>query len=144
MIEAASVHRRAHWRGPAVLVLLACATLSGCDNATKKPEGASGGSGAAVPAASTAPAPIAIAHPIAKETGYAWIVPTDVNPAQRKLRVFEGDRELGPGDSIHDDVRKKGLGAYSHWDTGKFGYAVYFSTSDNSDPNTNGRVYSLR
>lgn len=51
--------------------------------------------------------------------------------------VYENDRPLGPGLSPHDEIEKIGLGRYSHWkDMG-----ILISTSDNSDPNTNGRAY---
>lgn len=61
-----------------------------------------------------------------------------VDSAHRStLRLFEDERELGPGHSIHDEIRKKGGGRFSHW-----GRALYFSTSDGSDPLTNGRRYT--
>ena len=44
----------------------------------------------------------------------------------------------GHGDDPFQDVRSEGLGRYSFWDQG-----VYFSTSDNSDPLTNGRQYEI-
>jgi MoaA/NifB/PqqE/SkfB family radical SAM enzyme len=53
--------------------------------------------------------------------------------------LFEDDTPLGPAHAVHDHIRQSGWGAYSHWGT-----QVYFSTSDNSDPNTNGRRYTLR
>ena len=52
--------------------------------------------------------------------------------------VLEDTRALGPGHSTHDDIRVKGRGLYSHW-----GPWLYLSTSDNSDPNTNGRAYTI-
>lgn len=54
-----------------------------------------------------------------------------------RLQVFEDGRPLGPGHTMHADVRTPGRGRYSHW-----AGAVYLSTSDNSDPRTNGRVYT--
>jgi hypothetical protein len=50
--------------------------------------------------------------------------------------LYENDRLLGPAHSIHDDIAKIGLGRYSHWEKG-----MVFSTSDNSNPSTNGRSY---
>jgi radical SAM protein with 4Fe4S-binding SPASM domain len=41
--------------------------------------------------------------------------------------------------SVHDAIRKQGEGRYSVW-----GHALYFSTSDNSDPSDNGRSYELK
>lgn len=54
-----------------------------------------------------------------------------------KLRLFEDDRPLGPSHAQHADITDVGEGAYSHWKN-----YLYFSTSDGSDPNTNGRLYS--
>src|SRR5262245_4831710 len=53
--------------------------------------------------------------------------------------LTENGRPLGPGGAQHEDIRQMGQGRYSHW-----GGELYFSTSDNSDPNTNGRKYILR
>ena len=56
-----------------------------------------------------------------------------------RLRLYEDDRELGPAHSSHEHIRARGRGSYSHW-----GAQLYFSTSDNSDPRTNGRRYRIR
>ncbi|HMD81873.1 MAG TPA: hypothetical protein VKE92_11225 [Anaerolineales bacterium] len=45
----------------------------------------------------------------------------------------------GPANAVHDEIRNLGNGRYSFW----FG-KVYFSASDNSDPRTNGRLYSIQ
>ena len=50
--------------------------------------------------------------------------------------VCENDRALGPAHSYHQDIAREGHGRFSHWGT-----ALVFSTSDNSNPNTNGRSY---
>jgi hypothetical protein len=61
----------------------------------------------------------------------------DTEPIQASpLMLFEDSAVLGPAHSVHEDIRNKGGGAYSHW-----GESLYFSTSDNSDPNLNGRNY---
>jgi len=52
--------------------------------------------------------------------------------------VFEGCQQLGLPHSIHDDIVAHGAGRFSHW-----GEEIQFSSSDNSDPRTNGRTYSL-
>jgi hypothetical protein len=57
----------------------------------------------------------------------------------RSSKLTENGRPLGPGGALHEDIRQMGQGRYSHW-----GGGLYFSTSDNSDPNTNGRKYILR
>lgn len=72
---------------------------------------------------------------------YTFLVPkrwvsdeTGTSPIQ----LYEDGEPLGPGHAGHDDIRTLGRGRFSHW-----GPKVYFSTSDNSDPNTNGRTYSV-
>lgn len=81
------------------------------------------------------------------QEGLAWLVkiPENFRPGDceenhtlSKLILYEDDRELGPAHSQHDSVRHCGAGAYSHW-----GDALYFSTSDGSDPRTNGRTYRI-
>jgi MFS family permease len=54
--------------------------------------------------------------------------------------VLENGMPLpGPGNALHDDIRKIGRGRYSFWHG-----SVYFATSDNTDPRTNGRLYQIR
>jgi len=53
--------------------------------------------------------------------------------------MLEDDRALGPPHSLHADIRKKGLGNYSHWNG-----SIIFSSSDGTDPRTNGRTYSIK
>lgn len=77
------------------------------------------------------------------ESGHAFISPVLELPDETPLRVFEDGRELGPAQVNHDDVRQRGLGASSHWLFGD-GPRVLWSTSDNSDPNTNGRRYEFK
>ncbi len=55
-----------------------------------------------------------------------------------RLIVYEDGRPLGSAHSVHDDIRRIGLGRYSHW-----GAEIYISTSDNSDPRCNGRRYTI-
>lgn len=50
--------------------------------------------------------------------------------------VLETGRPLGPAHVGHASIRSVGRGRYSHWQG-----ELYFSTSDNSDPRTNGRQY---
>ena len=53
-------------------------------------------------------------------------------------RLLEDGRELGPEDALHDDIRRQGGGRYSVWNEW-----LYFSSSDGSDPASNGRRYEL-
>jgi hypothetical protein len=56
------------------------------------------------------------------------------------VRLYEDDKLLGPAHSSHYEIAVLGMGRYSHW---KGNYSIFaFSSSDNTDPNTNGRVYS--
>lgn len=54
------------------------------------------------------------------------------------LRLLENGQPIGQPHSSHHDIRTIGGGRYSHWNN-----HILFSTSDNSDPNTNGRTYSI-
>ena len=55
------------------------------------------------------------------------------------LVLFEDDRPLGPAHAPHDEMRSLGGGRYSHWGT-----HLFFTTSDNSDPRSNGRRYTVK
>lgn len=81
------------------------------------------------------------------EQGRCWIapLPSHVPPGddldvqgRSTLVLAEDDVELPFGHCPHQEIRLAGSGRYSHW-----GRAVYFSTSDDSDPRRNGRVYRL-
>jgi len=58
-------------------------------------------------------------------------------PMRSRIAVCEGDYLLRPPHSIHVEIGTAGLGRFSHWK----GIGIIFSTSDNSDPNVNGRTY---
>lgn len=60
-------------------------------------------------------------------------------PSKSNLVLCENNAALGPSHSQHNDVRTKGLGRYSNWND-----YLLFSSSDNSDPQTNRREYSVR
>lgn len=66
-------------------------------------------------------------------------IPTDNNADNNRstLRLYEDGIELKPAHSLHADIRSFGSGRFSHWDNG-----LYFSASDNSNPKTNGRIYT--
>lgn len=53
--------------------------------------------------------------------------------------LLEDDVPLGPAHAMHHVIRAKGRGAFSHWR-----HQLFFSSSDNSPPQTNGRKYVLR
>lgn len=58
------------------------------------------------------------------------------NGTRSKLVLCEDGKPLGPPHSLHEDIRQKGLGRYSHW-----GKDLVFASSDNSNPNLNDRSY---
>jgi len=59
-------------------------------------------------------------------------------PTTSNLRIMENGALLGPAHTIHASIFAEGGGRFSHW-----GDYLIFSTSDNSDPRSNGRVYSI-
>lgn len=61
-----------------------------------------------------------------------------IDPSRSCLLLREDGRELGPPHTAHELLVRDGRGAYSHWSD-----VLWFSTSDNSDPNRNGRAYSV-
>lgn len=54
------------------------------------------------------------------------------------LILLENDTPLPSPHAAHDEIRRLGRGRYSHW-----GRYMYFSSSDNTDPRKNGRIYKL-
>ena len=73
------------------------------------------------------------------------------HPSRSTVELFEDDRSLGPPHSRHEEIRRSGGGRYSHWfvaeeagPPGLFLSSLYFSASDGSNPNENGRRYRLR
>jgi len=80
----------------------------------------------------------------AVESGHAFLMPfacdrDNDRDGSSELRLFEDGRELGPAHAPHASIRATGGGAFSHW-----GESLYFSTSDDSDPRSNGRHYEAR
>lgn len=81
-----------------------------------------------------------------KESGYAYYMDlnipisgdSDTQPTVSSLKVFENGKELGPGHALHKEIRSTGNGRFSHW-----GNSLYFSASDNTNPSTNGRTYTI-
>ncbi len=65
-------------------------------------------------------------------------VPNDTSeaPSRSPLVLCEDGDLMGTPHSAHADIMKSGRGRYSHW-----GVNMIFSTSDNSNPNSNGRTY---
>ena len=90
---------------------------------------------------------IPLARPFQNYGGHAYAAaltqegpPADDPQAPRRspLLLCEGERIVGDGHSDHDDIRRRGQGNFSHWRD-----RVYFSSTDGSDPNRNGREYFM-
>jgi hypothetical protein len=88
---------------------------------------------------------------LVSDSGFAWAAtkkfgtPADTRnaPSRSTLRLFENDVPLGPAHSSHDDIRNIGQGRFSHWaSTSSSNEKLRFSSSDNSDPRSNGRRYT--
>jgi SAM-dependent methyltransferase len=58
-------------------------------------------------------------------------------PRRSKVMLYEDGRMLGLAHAMHDHIARFGKGRFSH-----YGPNLYFSTSDNSNPNQNGRTYA--
>jgi hypothetical protein len=58
-------------------------------------------------------------------------------PRRSPFLLFENDRPLGPAHSEHAEIKKSGGGRFSHWE----GSGFIFSTSDGTNPKSNGRTY---
>ncbi len=55
-----------------------------------------------------------------------------------KVLFKENDVILGPAHTVHNDIILYGKGCYSHW-----GRTLFFSSSDNSNPRINNRLYKI-
>ncbi|MFT7463208.1 MAG: hypothetical protein ACI9EF_001552, partial [Pseudohongiellaceae bacterium] len=88
---------------------------------------------------------VALVGPFAHQGGAAWSLAAPlgwqadtVEEPGSLLILFENGAALGSAHALHDDIRRLGAGRFSHW-----GELLYFSSSDGTDPNTNGRVYTV-
>lgn len=80
------------------------------------------------------------------EGGFAYVIYRDfgttgdsnTQPSVSTLRVFEDGKELGAAHAKHADISSIGTGKFSHW-----GNSLIFSASDNTNPKTNGRKYTV-
>jgi hypothetical protein len=59
--------------------------------------------------------------------------------AKSPIVIYENNKPLGPAHSSHGDINQFGRGRFSHWR----GVGIIFSASDPTDPNTNGRRYTI-
>jgi len=69
-----------------------------------------------------------------------WPLPAETTGWRDGLTtcLYEDGVRLLLANAPHDAIRLQGSGLYSH-----FNKRIWFSASDNSDPNTNGRRYEV-
>jgi hypothetical protein len=60
------------------------------------------------------------------------------HPRRSRLMLFEDGQPVGFAHQTHADIVKHGGGRYSHWQQ-----SLIFSSTDGTDPNTNGRRYAV-
>ena len=75
---------------------------------------------------------------ISHEIGSCYTAPLGVvwmssHEKPSPAKVLENGVVLGPANSPHDEIRKKGNGRFSFWHN-----YIYFSASDNTSPISNG------
>ncbi len=63
---------------------------------------------------------------------------TEQTHTRSPIALLEDGRALGPAHVVHEEIARDGAGRFSHWNE-----VLYFSSSDGSDPNRNGRIYSV-
>src|SRR5262245_22341716 len=72
------------------------------------------------------------------------VTPDDTSPPPASnLRVYEDGKLLGPAHSMHQEISELGEGRFSYWRVPGQNILI-FSASDNSDPRTNGKTYTIR
>jgi hypothetical protein len=77
---------------------------------------------------------------IARDDSFVNLADTADNNERSPIEIYENDKPLGPAHSSHAGVAKIGHGRFSHW--GRKDSTIFvFSSSDNTDPQTNGRAY---
>lgn len=74
-----------------------------------------------------------------QEAGHCYTCPLPINGNDVQYSLYEDGHSLGPSGAMHDDIRQVGRGRYCISNG-----TLYFSSSDNSNPSTNGRAYSLQ
>jgi hypothetical protein len=76
---------------------------------------------------------------ISNDISFSTDADTADNTERSSIVIYEDGKPLGPAHSTHADVGNIGRGRFSHW---RFNYPMFlFSSSDNTDPRTNGRTY---
>jgi len=70
-----------------------------------------------------------------------YLAPSDrpENPYQSRAVLYEDGKPLPAPHAIHQDIDESGEGRYSLWQG-----TLIFSSSDNTDPRSNGRTYTIK
>jgi len=70
---------------------------------------------------------------------HVQVADDDQNPKRSTLVLLEDGKPFGKPHSLHKEIREIGKGKYSHYQSW-----VFMSTSDNSDPRSNGKKYTFK
>jgi len=89
---------------------------------------------------------VPLPSPFISDGGHAWVAPAPWPMPEEQAGwrngfttcLYEDGLRLLHAHTPHDTIRALGGGLYSH-----FGPRIWFSTSDNSNPNSNGRRYEV-
>lgn len=90
---------------------------------------------------------VELRRPFAKLSGHLYVLKiaqfeefgnTNQKGNRSPTVLCENGKVLGPAHARSDEISQRGNGRFTH-----FTDAIYFSTSDNSDANTNGRRYTV-
>lgn len=79
--------------------------------------------------------------------GHAYLLPVKYfDGPLEAAELYEDDKLLGPPNTPQQEIIDKGEGRFIFYrdQSNYFGPVLMFSTSDNTDPNTNGRNYHLK
>jgi hypothetical protein len=88
-------------------------------------------------------APIILSPPFGLHSRHAYAARVDFVTSE--VAVYENGLRLGPADSSEDDICLYGNGRYLFREIDPYYHVngIIFSSSDNTDPNTNGRLYRV-
>lgn len=130
----------------AALVIIATLLVAACkDEKPPSPQRTAGPGEVAEPCGQAQAEVINLERPFTRRGGKAYVASLPIlqgqsdsleAPSRSRWLLCENGKVLGPAHSIHDEIGEKGGGRFSHWQTG-----VIFSSSDQSDPNSNGYRY---
>lgn len=93
---------------------------------------------AITPSATVADIGYAYVAPLPHSRGLYLLPTDDTSGPWSTAQVLEGEKPLGPAHTLLTEIRQLGGGRFSHW-----GSSLYFSSSDLTDPRSNGRTYSF-